>query len=87
MKSLNRKSVQHAVNLHQTRLKQAKRAAIANGWEPSFIDEIANLEWSISSLHEVAKRDRANKQQLQSLLEVHDAAKLEITGMFALSQI
>jgi hypothetical protein len=83
---LDKNQVKRATKLHSKTLAQAKKAAIKMGWDDEFVNEVANLEWTVKGIEKACNRNRANSYQTSAILAVRDAAKFEMLGEFALSQ-
>ena len=86
MTNLSKRQIIEACRLHDRSLIQAKKHAVTVGWTPDFVDQVANLEWSLHDLQRLKQRGDASAKQLNAILAVRDSAMLEMAGSFAKSQ-
>ena len=60
------------------KLQIAKQEAIKLGWNPSFVNQVANLEWSQISLDRECNKYAANSKQKKAIFEVYSYARIGI---------
>lgn len=77
----------YAKALHKKSLIQAKKAAVALGWLPKFVDEVANLNYSLHYLQSLNHRGECSKKQLNAIVAVRDHASYGMLASFKLSQM
>lgn len=87
MSLLSKQQIIQACRLYKKSLAQDKQAAIAIGWMPNFVEEVANLEYSSYYLETLHCKGHCSKRQLNAILAVRNTASLEITAMFAETQL
>lgn len=84
---MNKQQIIQASRLHKKSLSQAKKAAITLGWLPEFVEDVANLDYSVMYLQRLNSRGECSKRQLNAILAVMDASKFEVLTLFADSQV
>ena len=82
MSSLSKQQIIQACRLYKKSLAQAKQAAIAIGWMPNFVEEVANLDYSLHYLQSLNRKGQCSKRQLNAILAVRDTASLEICLLY-----
>lgn len=60
-------------------LPELKKTAVEIGWQSSFVEEVANLEWSIYSLRQEFLKNKADENERYAILEVLNAARSALT--------
>lgn len=71
--------------LHKKDVATCKRVA-SKYWSKELLNQIINLEWSVSSLKQIGKNDRATAKEINMLIDLHNASKLEFAS-FAINHI
>ena len=71
--------------LHKKDVAACEKVA-SKYWSKELLNQIINLEWSVSSLKQMGKNDRATAKEINILIDLHNASKLEFAS-FAVSHI
>lgn len=68
----------YAIRLHRRALYQAKEAAIAVGWTRKFVNEVANLDYSLQYLQILNRKGECSKKQFNAIAAVRNHASHEM---------
>jgi hypothetical protein len=71
--------------LHKKDVAACKKAA-GKYWAEELLNQIINLEWNEASLNRLGKNDKASAKEINMLIDLHNASKLEFSS-FAVNHI
>lgn len=65
--------------LHKNDVIACKKAA-SKYWAKELLNQIINLEWDINSIKVLGKNDKASQKEVNMLVDLHNASKLEFAS-------